>query len=94
MAVATASWCARALALAFEDQPDMSDATDVWERAGAHADLVAGPALVRALPVSGDSPIARMSSAATELGAPFHTTQLALRAHFPAIVAGFASCPF
>lgn len=51
----------------------------VWERAGAHLDLVSGAALTWNLPLVNDHPLASAVRVSTDLGLPFVVTQMALR---------------
>ena len=55
------------------------DERDVWEQAGAHADLVSGAALTWNLPVAVEHPLSASVATSTALGLPFVFTQLALR---------------
>jgi len=59
---------------------------DLWERAGAHLDLVSAPALTWNLPANPGSPLAGIFGEAKRVGIPVHLTQLALR-KAPVVVA-------
>ncbi|EIV94703.1 DUF2399 domain-containing protein [Frankia sp. QA3] len=59
-----------------------------WERAGMPLDLVSAPVLTWALPLLGDSAVARAARAMTAAGLPLHLTVLALRAAPLTIAAG------
>lgn len=59
---------------------------DLWERAGAHLDLVSAPALTWNLPANSGSPLAGIFAEAKRVGIPVHLTQLALR-KAPVVVA-------
>ncbi len=62
--------------------PDVDiDGRATWERAGAHLDLISGPVLTWALPISAGSGLAPVARAATAAGVPLHLSQLALRRH-------------
>lgn len=65
--------------------PGLND-RDVWERAGAHLDLVSAPVLTWGLRAVGTSPLNGLLGQASSLGIPVHLTQLALRRH-PIVVA-------
>ena len=65
----------RALSLAAETD----DHRDLWEQAGAHTDLVSGPALTWNLRLAPDHALTAAVASSTALGAPFLFTQLALR---------------
>ncbi len=65
----------RALAHAVGVVPDR----ELWERAGAHLDLVSGPVLTWNLMPSPGPGLARLAGEAGDLGIPLHLTQLALR---------------
>lgn len=64
------------------------DARDVWERAGAHTDLVSGPALTWRLPIDPISPLSALAVAAADAGVPLYLTQFALRRHVLTVPAG------
>jgi len=70
-------------ALGFATEND--DGRGVWERAGAHSDLVSGATLTWNLPLAASHPLAAAAATATDCGVPFVLTQLALRLH-PVIV--------
>ena len=66
--------CSRALARAQDD----ADTGGVWDGFGVHTDLVSGPVLTWALPITSDAPLGRIIGPATELGVPLHLTREAL----------------
>ena len=68
-------------ALSFADD-DGDDGRSLWERSGAHSDLVSGAALTWNLPLTKNHPLAIAVKASTNVGVPFVFTQLALRS-FP-----------
>ncbi|MGB7237964.1 MAG: DUF2399 domain-containing protein, partial [Rhodococcus sp. (in: high G+C Gram-positive bacteria)] len=57
------------------------DGRDLWDAAGVMIDRVSAPALTWALPVTGESPLTNVITAATAGGLPVHLTLLALRRH-------------
>lgn len=71
----------RAVTRALSLNGDGDDGRSVWERAGAHSDLVSGAALTWNLPLAGRHPLAPAVTASTGSGVPFVFTQLALRSY-------------
>lgn len=60
--------------------PGLKD-RDIWERAGAHLDLVSAPVLTWGLRGLNTSPLVGLLDQANSLGIPVHLSQLALRRH-------------
>ncbi len=75
----------RALRLRY---PGLDD-REVWERAGAHLDLVSAPVLTWGLRSTPTSPVDALLADAAALGVPVHLTQLALRRHPVVVDAGY-----
>lgn len=75
------SWLGAATTRALHHLHGDEYAAAVWERAGAHTDLVSGPALTWRLPIRPDSGLHGLSEAATAAGVPLHLTRMALQQH-------------
>jgi uncharacterized protein (TIGR02679 family) len=61
---------------------------ELWERAGAHLDLVSAPALTWNLHPSPGAGLTALLEESVALGIPVHLSQLALRAHPVVVAAG------
>ena len=82
------SWLGAATTRALHHLHGDEHAAAIWERAGAHTDLVSGPALTWGLFVSPDSGLHSLAEAATALGIPLHLTRMALQRHPIQVPAG------
>ena len=63
---------------------------ELWESAGIQPDRVSAPALVWAVPASGDSPLDRLLRIAAEGALPVHVSLLAMQRHPVTVPAGTA----
>ena len=61
---------------------------ELWESAGIQPDRVSAPALVWAVPASGDSPLDRLLRMAAEGALPVHVSLLAIRRHRVTVPSG------
>lgn len=75
------SWLGAATTRALHHLHGHEHAAAVWERAGAHPDLVSGPVLTWRLPLREGCGLHALCATATTLGVPLHLSRMAMRRH-------------